>query len=56
VSKWKEGSEGDADDGFKGKTVEVMVEGNLEGEEAMADGEKATPMEDPSEETIAKKT
>jgi hypothetical protein len=59
-SKWKEGSEGNADDGFKGKTEEATSEENMEGGEATAeetaDGEKASPTEDPSEETTAKKT
>jgi hypothetical protein len=45
---------------LKGKTKEATMKENMEGGETMAeetaDGEKATPTEDPSENTMAKKT
>jgi hypothetical protein len=56
----REGSEGDADGRFKGKTEEATAEENVEGgeetvEETM-DREKATPTKDPREEMTAKKS
>jgi hypothetical protein len=49
--KWKGGSEGDAEDGFKGKIEEATTEETTEGGEVIveetSDGGKATLTEDP---------